>query len=90
MIYDCVDVQPPIMHAAHRPTPNEITYYRLRELIDRKYPPGWFVAIDQGEMVSDAESFDELEAKLLATESGDPEVLVVQAGECYPEIGIIL
>ncbi len=60
-----------------------------RELTDR-YPSGRFVAFDDGQIVADAASFDELTEILAAIGRDRPDVFVVQAGIGYPEEVFIL
>jgi hypothetical protein len=57
----------------------------LRQVIDQTHPHGWFVAIDEDQVVGAAATFGELEG-LLRAEGLDPRrLLVVEAGIDYPE-----
>jgi hypothetical protein len=69
---------------------NQSAFWRLKPLIDQTYPPGHFVAIDEGQIIADAASFEELDTKLDSMGKTSPQVLVVQAGEDYPDFGWIL
>ena len=64
---------------------NGAAYGRLKEMISRAYPHGWFVGIADEQVVGAAADFRALES-LLRTQGKDPRrVLVVQAGVDYPE-----
>jgi hypothetical protein len=54
------------------------------------YPAGCFVAFDEGQIVADAASFDELTEALAAIGKNRPDVFVVQAGASYPDQVFIL
>jgi hypothetical protein len=60
---------------------NQTAYLRLKPEIDAKYPKDWFIGIDDGRVVADAESYEALQMKLEAVGHASPNVLVVQAGE---------
>ncbi len=64
---------------------NQSAFWRLKPLIDQTYSPGHFVAIDEGQIIADAASFKEIDAKLNSMGKTSPEVLVVQAGEDYSD-----
>lgn len=64
---------------------NQASFRRLKPSLDKSYPHGQFVAIDGGQVVADAPSFEELDQKLLGLGKESPDVLVVQAGHEYPE-----
>ena len=69
---------------------NQAAYRRLKPVIDRTYPHGWFVAIDGGRIIADAATFEELSAALAALGKDSPHVLVAEAGEdMHPESGVI-
>lgn len=64
---------------------NSAAYRRLKEMISRTYPHGWFVGIADEQVVGAAADFRALES-LLRTQGKDPRrVLVVQARVDYPE-----
>jgi hypothetical protein len=69
---------------------DEQTYQRLKEDIDRKYPTGRFVAIANGGVIADAETFEALESALEQMGRDSPEILVVQAGIDEPDDALIL
>jgi hypothetical protein len=69
---------------------NQAAYKQLKPTIDATYPPGRFVAIEEGKVIADAATFDELDAKLLEMGRPSPEIFVVQAGVTYPDKIIIL
>ena len=69
---------------------NQAAYRRLKEELARRFPPGRFVAFDDGEIVADAATFEELNAALVAIGKDRPDVLVVQAGVNYPDKVFIL
>lgn len=57
--------------------------------IGRQFAPGRFVAIFEGRVIADADQFDELRAALVAQGKDPAQVLIVQAGQEYPESAII-
>ena len=65
---------------------NHAAYRRLRDTINQSYPAGRFVAIAKGQIVADADSFNELDRVLCNMGITSPEVLVVKAGVDYPEM----
>ncbi len=68
---------------------NHAAYRRLKDAIARDYKRGRFVAIAGGQIVADADGFDELRSLLAAAGKDSAEVLVVQAGVDYPETAVI-
>ena len=65
--------------------------YREREWdLSNRYPSGHFIAFDEGRIVADAASFDELTKALAAIGKNRPDVFVVQAGVNYPDEVFIL
>jgi hypothetical protein len=64
---------------------NQAAFRQLREVIQRTYPAGRFVAIAQGKIVADAASFAELDSLLHQMGNHSADVLVVQARIDYPE-----
>ncbi len=68
---------------------NHAAYHRLKDAIARAYKPGRFVAIVGGQIVADADGFDELRSRLMAVGKDSTEALVVQAGMEYPENAVI-
>jgi hypothetical protein len=68
---------------------NHAAFRKLKPAIDRDYPPGRFVAIHEGQVFADADTFRELDAILTERGLGPEEVLVVQAGTDYPEWAVV-
>ncbi|MGA2030628.1 MAG: hypothetical protein ABSG68_00085 [Thermoguttaceae bacterium] len=69
---------------------NRVAYEEVKHDLTRRYPPGRFIAFDDGQIVADAASFDELTDALAAIGKDRPDVLVVQAGVRYPDQVFIL
>jgi hypothetical protein len=68
---------------------NQAAYRRLAASINQTYPPGRFVAIAGGQVVADAERFDEVHSRLIALGIAPSEALVVEAGVEYPDPVVI-
>lgn len=77
------------MNAEQERELNDHAYRRLKAHIDRTYPPGHFVALVVGEVVADAATFEELQAKLDRIEADRERGLVIQAGVDYPEYEVV-
>lgn len=69
---------------------NEEAFRQAKQDLSNRYPPGRFVAFDEGRIVADAASFDELTEALAAIGKNRPDVFVVQAGVDYPDEVFIL
>ncbi len=70
---------------------NQAAFQRAKLELSNRYPPGRFVAFDDGQIVADAATFDELTDALAAIDKDRPDVFVVQAGADYPEeVSILL
>jgi hypothetical protein len=69
---------------------NQAAFRRMKSELDNQYPPGHFVAFDDGQLIADAESFDKLTEALEAIDKNRPDVFVVQTGVYYPDEVIIL
>lgn len=69
---------------------NRAAFQEAKHTLSTRYPPGHFIAFDNGEIVADAGSFDELSAVLAAIGKDRPDVFVVQAGTTYPDEVFIL
>lgn len=69
---------------------NEQTYRTLKDEIDRSFPSGHFVAIGDGQVVADAATFDEIDARLDVLSHDRFRYLVVQAGAKKPDYVVIL
>jgi hypothetical protein len=60
-------------------------YRRLKQTIDASHPRGWFVAVADDTVVGAAADFHDLERSLRSQGRDPRQVLVVEAGEDYPE-----
>jgi hypothetical protein len=69
---------------------NRAAFQQSRHDLSNRYPSGQFVAFDDGQIVADAASFDELTKTLAAIGKDRPDVFVVQAGTDYPDEVLIL
>ena len=69
---------------------NRVAFQEAKHDLSKRYPPGRFIAFDDGQIVADAASFDELTETLVAIGKDRPDVFVVQAGANYPEEVFIL
>ena len=70
---------------------NRAAFAEARHELSKRYPRGRFIAFDDGAIVADAASFDELTERLSAIGKDRPDVFVVQAGENYPaEVSILV
>ena len=69
---------------------NQTAFERVKQELNDRYPSGQFVAFDDGQIVADAASFDELTRALAAIGKDRPDVFVVQAGVDYPDEVFIL
>ena len=72
------------------PGKNQAAFHEARRELSERYPCGRFVAFDDGQIVADAATFDELTAALAAIGKDRPDVFVVQAGTDYPDEVFIL
>jgi hypothetical protein len=64
---------------------NDSAYHRLKQSIDESHPRGWFVAIDDIQILAAAPTFQELEVTLKLQGKDPREIMVVEAGVDYPE-----
>ena len=69
---------------------NEAAFRKAKQELSNRYPPGRFVAFDDGQIVADAASFDELTEALAAIGKDRPDVFVVQVGIEYPDDVFVL
>jgi hypothetical protein len=69
---------------------NRAAFQEAKRDLSKRYPPGHFIAFDDGQIVADAASFDELTETLAAIGKNRPDVFVVQAGTNYPDEVVIL
>jgi hypothetical protein len=64
---------------------NRVAFQEAKQELSKRYPPGRFIAFDDGQIVADAASFDELTEALAAIGKDRPDVFVVQAGIDYAD-----
>ncbi len=69
---------------------NQAAFEACKDQLHRNYAIGSYVAFDDGELIADASSFDELSAKLAEQGRDRPDVFVIQVAESYPEKVFIL
>lgn len=69
---------------------NQAAFHKVKRELSNRYPFGRFVAFDDGRIVADAASFDELTVALATLGKDRPDVFVVQAGVDYPDEVFIL
>jgi hypothetical protein len=68
---------------------DEIAYRRMEGTINKSYPCGQFIALMDGQIVADAEDFDELHRRLKKAGRNPVQAFIVQAGHVYPERAVI-
>lgn len=68
---------------------NEAAFRRMEETIKTTYPNGHFVALAGGQIVADADDFDELQRLLKKAGRNPLQAFIVQAGHVYPEKAVI-
>jgi len=66
------------------PGPQQFVEPALKAAIDEKYPPGWFVAVAQGQILAAESDFHGLESALQAQGRDPCSVLVLEAGAATP------
>jgi hypothetical protein len=69
---------------------NQAAFKATKQELSERYPQGWFIAFDDGEVVADAATFDDLTEALASIGKDRPDIFVVQAGVNYPEEVYIL
>ena len=69
---------------------NEQAFRRMKAALDARFPAGHLIAFDEGRVIADAASFQELGAILTGAGKNPREVFVVQAGADYPQFATIL
>jgi hypothetical protein len=69
---------------------NRAAFDKVKQELSERYPPGRFVAFDDGQIVADAASFEELTGALAEIGKDRPDVFVVQAGIDYPDEVFVL
>lgn len=73
-----------------KPETNQAAFRRLKPEIDRQYPAGHWVAINNGRLIADAPTIDQLEETLRSSGQDSVQVFVARAGIEYPEEVTIL
>jgi len=68
---------------------NHAAYRRLKDTLAQTYGAGRFVAITEGHVVADSDSFAQLRSQLVAMGKDPAGVLIVEAGVEYPETAVI-
>lgn len=68
---------------------NQMAFRKLKPEIDRQFSAGRFVAIADGEVVTDSGSFEGIAEELGKLGKGPLDALVVQAGMEYPAEAMI-
>lgn len=69
---------------------NLAAFREAKRELSKRYPPGHYVAFDDGQLVADAASFDELTQILAAVGRDRPDVFVAQSGSDYPDEVVVL
>jgi hypothetical protein len=69
---------------------NQRAFRKAAPELANQYPQGHYVAFDDGQLVADATSFDELTDALAAIGKDRPDVFVAQVGVEYPDEVFIL
>ena len=68
---------------------NQAAFRRLKPAIDRRYPPGHFVSVDEGGIIADAPDFQGVVDAVRKCGKDPENVLIVQSGREYPEKAVI-
>ena len=76
--------------SGNKKRPRGQQYEDLKQDIDRRYPPGQFVAVESGQVIADDESHRKLVEKLKSLGKSPNGMLIVQAGVDYPDTAMIL
>ncbi len=69
---------------------NQVAFEACKDQLHKKYPIGSYVAFDDGELIAEASTFDDLSARLAELGRDRPDVFVIQVAESYPENVFIL
>lgn len=70
---------------------NDAAFRNAQDELAKRFPLGHFVAFDNGNLIADAPSFDELTQALAAIGKDSPDVFVAQTGIDYPvEVYILM
>lgn len=68
---------------------NHTAYRQMKDQLAQVYGAGRFVAISNGQVIADADSFTHLRDALISSGNDPTRVLIVQAGIEYPESVVI-
>jgi hypothetical protein len=68
-----------------KPETNHAAFHRLKPEIDRRFPEGHWVAIEDGRLIADAPTVDQLEERLRASEQDSAHVFVARARVDYDQ-----
>lgn len=69
---------------------NQAAFQAAKDELASRYPKAQFLAFDDGQIVADAPTFDELTESLAAIGKDRPDVFVVQVGVEYSDEVFIL
>lgn len=69
---------------------NRVAFQEAKGELANRYSPGRFLAFDDGRIVADAATFDELTEALARIGKDQPDVFVAQAGMNYPDEVFVL
>jgi hypothetical protein len=64
---------------------DKIALGQLMKEIDSKYPSGWYVAVDDVQVIAASADFDELLGELRAQSRNPRDTMVIEAGAKRPE-----
>lgn len=68
---------------------NQTAFRRLQATLADTYKHGQFVAISGGQIIADAESFEEVRTRVRGRGIDPTKVLIAQAGADYPDQVVI-
>jgi hypothetical protein len=74
---------------SNRKNPRE-QYEEVKQEIDSRFPPGRYVAVENGAILADGETHAELDEALAGLGRSPQGLLIVQAGVDYPKEATIL
>lgn len=69
---------------------NNAAFRRLKPEIDARYPAGHWVALEHGQIIANAPSYEELTELLASLGKDRPDIFVARARGYYPEFVHIL
>ena len=73
------------MTTVRRMSQDEAAFRRMKPEIDGRFPRGHWVAFDNGLLIADAPSHEDLSRELAAIGKDNPNIFVAQAGLDYPK-----